>query len=257
MRAPGIDPRPIRYSLFGPLTPVAKALIGVNVLIFLLLRLAAPAMQAAMITLLGLVPAEVSGGLALWQLASYLFLHAGWWHLIMNMLCLWWFGSAVEMLWGGKHFLRFYFFTGVGAGLTHLALRWGSSDPVIGASGSIFGLLLAYGMLFPEREVLLIVFPMKAKYFVALLAAMEFFFALSDGRGADPVARLAHLGGLLFALLWFLYYRGGFRYLDFGRWRLAWQRRRLRRRLRIVEGTKADAETAAEEEEKERPPTIH
>jgi membrane associated rhomboid family serine protease len=250
----------ITYSFFGPLTPMAKLLIGINVVAFTLFSLARSEMQGAIVQLLGLTPAQLSQNMALWQPLTYLFLHSGFLHLLFNMLCVWWFGSAIEAVWGGANFLRFYFFCGIGAALTHLALRWNSEIPVVGASGAVFGLLFGYGMLFPDREILfMFLWPLKAKYFVALVAAIEFFGVLSSsGAGSDPVARLAHLGGLFFAALWFFYYRTGPRQLRWAALGQRWPFRRRRPHLELVRPEGAGAEEEGEPEpEEEKPPTIH
>ena len=142
----------------------------------------------------------------IWQLVTYLFLHslASQWHIVLNMLMLWMFGSAVEECWGTDRFLKYYFICGVGAGVSVVLanLAFGNSlQPVIGASGAIYGLLLAFGMLFPEQEILLMfLFPIKAKYFVMIAAAMVFLgsFSLSG-----PVSELAHLGGMVVGYIYF------------------------------------------------------
>src|SRR5580658_9556090 len=141
-----------------------------------------------------LIPVEVVHG-AVWQLFTYLFLHslAGPGHILFNMLGLWMFGAPIEQTWGTRRFLQFYFLCGIGAGACVVVadLLFGNpGQPTIGASGAIYGLLLAFGMLFPEQEILLMfLFPIKAKYFVMIAAAMVFLgsFSLSG-----PVSDVAH-----------------------------------------------------------------
>ena len=115
-----------------------------------------------------------------WQLATYLFLHGGFGHIIWNMLALWMFGADLEQIWGTRRFLQFYFFCGIGAGicvvLVNYVLPWGNpAIPTIGSSGAIFGILLAYAMLFPDRDILFgFLFPIKVKYFVMIIGAIAF-----------------------------------------------------------------------------------
>jgi membrane associated rhomboid family serine protease len=152
----------------------------------------------------GLVPYQVLHKAAFWQLVTYMFLHGGFWHVAFNMFALWMFGSQLERVWGRKEFLKYYFITGIGAGLINVAFSAGSNIPTIGASGAIFGLLLAYGVLFPNNVILLYFFiPMKAKYFVILFAVLEFMMARSYA--ADGIAHFAHLGGMAVG---FLYLKG-------------------------------------------------
>jgi rhomboid family protein len=151
-----------------------------------------------------LVPYEVAHG-AVWQLFTYLFLHSlqGFWHLLFNMLTLWMFGTPIEQTWGSRRFLQYYFLCGVGAGLCVVIVDLLVGNPyqaTIGASGAIFGLLLAYGMLFPNQTVLFsFLFPMKAKYMVMIFGAIAF---LSSFQGGGTVSNLAHLGGMIFGFIY-------------------------------------------------------
>lgn len=150
----------------------------------------------------GLVPDRVFAAGQIWQLVTYMFLHGGLFHLLFNMLALFMFGSEIERTWGTREFVKYYFFTGVGAGLTHWAVSMNSSIPTIGASGAIFGILLAFGMLFPNRPILLyFILPIPAKYLVILFGFIEVVAVAGGGRG-DGIARFAHLGGLLFGFLY-------------------------------------------------------
>jgi len=149
----------------------------------------------------GLVPALVWSKLALWQLGTYLFLHGGLFHLFFNMFALWMFGSEIERYFGSNRFLRYYLITGVGAGLTVAIATPHSVIPTIGASGAIYGILLAYGLLFPNRYIYLyFIFPIKAKHFVLLFAGLELL--ATWGYAADGIAHFAHLGGMLFGYLY-------------------------------------------------------
>ncbi len=153
---------------------------------------------------LELVPGSVVRG-ALWQPVTYLFLHSltSFWHILFNMLSLWMFGTPIEQTWGTKRFLQFYFVCGVGAGLCVVIANILFGDPyqrVIGASGAIYGLLLAYGMLFPEQTVLFsFLFPIKAKYMVMIFGVIAFMSSFQSG---STVSNLAHLGGMLFGYLY-------------------------------------------------------
>ena len=165
----------------------------------------------------------------IFQLVTYLFLHAGWFHIIFNLFALWMFGADLENLWGGRQFLFYYFLTGVGAGIFDVLLEPSSRASTIGCSGAVFGLLLAYGLLFPDRPILLyFIIPIKAKWFVLVMGLIEFVSSLSNpGSG---VSHVAHLGGMLFG---YLYLRGAHlpggvqvRYRD-------WKRARLRRKFEV------------------------
>jgi membrane associated rhomboid family serine protease len=142
----------------------------------------------------------------IWQPVTYMFLHYDLWHLLFNMFALWMFGSDVEGAWGARSFLYYYFFTGIGAGLLSFLTSIGVNVITIGASGAIFGILVAFGMLFPDRTVLMFFFfPMRARNFVILFAAIELWMTLASGPRAGGVARFAHIGGMLFGYLYLKY----------------------------------------------------
>ena len=162
--------------------------------------------QEGMITqVLGLIPGLVIGKGWVWQIFTYQFLHAiDPFHILFNMLILWWFGSELEQRWGTKFFVKYYLACGVGAGIIYVIgyTIWGLLtgnishliSPVVGASGAVFGLLMAYGILFGERVIyFMMVFPMKAKVFIWLIAGLELLFMLTGTQAG--VANLAHLGG--------------------------------------------------------------
>jgi membrane associated rhomboid family serine protease len=148
-----------------------------------------------------------------WQLVSYGFLHdmSGLSHLLFNMFGLWMFGRDIERSMGTSRFLTYYLTCVIGAGIVQLvvAKTTGSIYPTIGASGGVFGILLAYGMAFPNRTVMLLIppIPMKAKYFVLIYGVITLYFAFS-GR-ASGVAHFAHLGGMLFGFGLIMYWRHG------------------------------------------------
>ena len=156
----------------------------------------------------GLIPALVVTKQYVWQFVTYMFLHGGIWHIFFNMYGVMLFGSPIEHLWGTKKFLIYYFFTGIGAGITIFAVNFmiggtGIFIPTIGASGALFGLLLAFGILFPNAELLIFfVLPIKAKYLVFLYGGIELFSQISYG-GNSGISHLGHLGGLLFGLIFF------------------------------------------------------
>lgn len=127
-----------------------------------------------------------------WQLLSYMFMHGGLGHVLMNMLALWMFGNEIENLWGSKKFLTFYLICGLGGALAHLI--FGPAAPLVGASAGVVGVLAAFGLMFPDREIYFyFVIPIKAKYFVMGYIALEAFSQASGGGGG--VSHLAHLGG--------------------------------------------------------------
>ncbi len=139
-----------------------------------------------------------------WQLVSYMFLHGGFGHLFFNLFALWMFGQQIEHVWGTRRFVSYYLLSVVGAAFVHLLV---SGSPVIGASGGVFGILLAYGMMFPNRRILLLIppVPIPAKFFVAGYGALELLNGLSASYSG--VAHFAHLGGMLAGFLLIRYWR--------------------------------------------------
>jgi membrane associated rhomboid family serine protease len=221
----------VSYS-FGPgaLSPAIKILIIVNVVVFLV-SLVVP----TLVLQLGLSPRSVFGQLTVYQLVTYMFLHGDVGHILFNMLALWMFGSELESLWGTRRFVRFYFITGVGAAICSTLVAPNSTIPIIGASGAVYGILAAYGILFPDRILLLyFVIPIKAKYFVLILGALAFWSSLSATGGG--VAHIAHLGGMLFGWL-YLRAQGSTGFRGFRGFRLrnplrGWRERRRREQLK-------------------------
>ena len=186
----------------GPVSSTLRGLIVANVVIFLL-----QAFLPVITDVFGLRPALASRGW-LWQFGTYMFLHGGLLHILFNMLALWMFGAELERLWGTRYFLRFYLFTGIGAGILTVAFsflpfaaaRQVYFSNVIGASGAIYGLLLAYGLYFPDRPIYFwMVFPIPARYFVMLVGAIAFYSSVSGTGGG--IANATHLSGLLVAYL--------------------------------------------------------
>jgi membrane associated rhomboid family serine protease len=182
--------------------------------------------------LLGMVPVLIWQKGYVWQLVTYMFLHGGFFHVLFNMFGLWMFGSDIERLWGTRRFLGYYFFTGIGAGLFTLVLTPNGVVPTIGASGAVYGILLAFAWFFPERRILLyFVFPIPARLFVLIFGGIELLASITQQPGGT-IAHLAHLGGLVFG---WIYLRG------FGRGLGQWlSRRRRRSKLRVVDFTRDD-----------------
>lgn len=173
-------------------TVVAKLLLA-NAVAFII-QMLFPAFTA----LFALVPRLAVEGLQIWRLGTYMFLHGSPTHLLFNMLILWLFGSALEQTWGSRQFLVYYLFCGVGGGVASLFFY---DTAVIGASGAIFGLYLAYAMMFPDNMIYLwFVLPIKAKHLVIGLTLMQLAYGLS---GATGIAYFAHLGGMATGLLFF------------------------------------------------------
>jgi membrane associated rhomboid family serine protease len=191
------------------MTPAVKWLLISNVAIFILYFFAIRLGGERPFVWLSLIPRWVLS-LSIWQLVTYLFIHSPYdfLHILFNMLFLWFFGRALESTWGTQRFLRFYFLCGIGAGLcvVLLALMVGNVDTrTIGASGAIYGLLLAFGMLFPNEEILFLgQFPMKARWFVLIMGAMAFLltFGSTSTGGGGGVSHVAHLGGMIFGYLY-------------------------------------------------------
>ncbi len=222
----------------GPVSTALKALIGANVALFVVQMIAGNAITY----LLGLRPEDVVTEFRVWQLGTYMFLHAGAFHILFNMLALWMFGAELERLWGTRAFLKYYFVTGIGAavltvGFAYLLSPGLRSSYVVGASGAIYGLLLAYGLYFPDRPIYMyFVFPIPAKYFVMIMGALAFYSSVSDSGG---VAHATHLGGLLIG---YLYLKSGsihpwsevkYRYLK-------WKINRVRKKFDVYQGGRAD-----------------
>jgi membrane associated rhomboid family serine protease len=187
-----------------PMPPVTQALLLINVAAFCVQYFLGPMFTRV----LALWP--LGAGFLPWQLVSYAFLHGGFAHLFFNMLGLWMFGSELERLWGPKRYLQFYFASVLTAALTQLlvAALTGAIYPTVGASGGLFGLLLAFGMMFPNRTIVPLFppIPMKAKVFVAIFGGLELLFGVTGTM--EGVAHFAHLGGMLGGFLMIRYWQG-------------------------------------------------
>jgi len=211
-------------SFFGvPIAPVTRNLLIANVVVYALQVL----FLNRFLDYLALVPAYALGKGMIWQFATYMFLHGGFFHLFFNMFLLWMFGSEIERYWGSTEFLKYYFVTGVGGGVLSCVFSPSSFVPIVGASGAIFGLLLAYGLAFPDRQIYIyFLVPIRAKYLVFILGGIELLAVASPG--GDGIARFAHLGGLLFGFLYIKKERIGFAV------RRRWARLKGNKRVRLV-----------------------
>ena len=190
------DPGQFSYkpALF---TDAIKILVSVNFGIFLLQTIART--EGMFFPLFGLVPKLVWSEFMLWQPFTYLFFHGGIWHVLINMFVLWMFGSELERLWGKKHFLKFYFVTGVGAGLVTMIFGLNSMTPIVGASGAVYGVLLAYGLTYPNRTVYLYgIIPIKSLWFVIGIGVIAF---MSSFDNVSQISHLTHLSGMVIGYL--------------------------------------------------------
>ncbi|HXM44396.1 MAG TPA: rhomboid family intramembrane serine protease [Bryobacteraceae bacterium] len=181
-----------------------------------------------------LVPRLVVYHFAIWELATYLFLHGGVWHLLFNMLTLWMFGVTLERDWGTRKFLKYYFLCGIGAGLCDVVVNallgnWYTST--IGASGAIYGVLLAYGVLYPEATILfLFLFPIQAKYFVMIYGAIALLGSLNVNSG---VSNVAHLGGMIFGLIYLRVHFPRVDMYEMRRWYRKYKTQRAKKKFQV------------------------
>lgn len=188
-----------QFSIFPP---AVKHLLIINGLAFVGLN--TPIIGQMLFEYGALWPLE-SGRFGFWQLISYMFLHAGLGHIFFNLFALWMFGQAIENFWGTQRFTIYYFLTGIGAAILHMIVGPGGV-PTLGASGAVYGILLAFGMMFPDRPIMLLFppIPIKAKYFVAGFGAIELISGLT--RSNSGVAHFAHLGGMLVGFILIKYW---------------------------------------------------
>jgi membrane associated rhomboid family serine protease len=223
------------------MTAAVKALLWANIGMFVLSWLAPD-----IVMFLGLQPSAVILRLRIWQPITYMFLHAGVAHILFNMLALWMFGVDLERMWGRDFFLKYYFIAGVGAAATTmlLALAPGElgatmwSSVTIGASGAIYGLLVAYALYFPNRPIYIyFVFPIPAKIFVLIMGAIAFMSSIGGDQGG--VANSAHLGGLVVGYI-YLKTRGGHPLAEVRYRYVKWRMNRLRRRFDVHDGGRTD-----------------
>ena len=233
-------PSNVKYSFGpGPITPAVRAIIIANVAVFLITFL----QPRPIVEFFGLTPVLVLERFQLWQLVTYLFVHSPTQisHILFNMLAVWMFGVDLERRWGTRGFLRYYFLTGVGAGLSMIIVsllpfdsaRQSYGATTIGASGAVYGLLMAWGILFPHRQILfMLIFPLRARVYVLLMGALAFLFAV--GASGGQVANVAHLGGLVFG---FIYLKGPRNLqLNLRYYLTKWRMDRMRRKFNVHKG---------------------
>lgn len=220
----------LRFGPGGAVPPVVARLIAVNVAVYFAQLLTGDWAAREF----GLIPALVERG-EVWRLFTYQFLHGGAMHLALNMFALWMFGSELAPRWGTRFFLRYYFLCALGGGILFTLVRLGTWIPSVGASGAIYGILMAYAMWFPNRQVYLyFVLPIRVRYLIVFLILLEVAQAIqSTGTG---IAHAAHLGGMAFGYA-YLRWNGvdgfqPFSAVSVRRWQKQLQRWRLRRQLR-------------------------
>ena len=237
----------VRYSFGGRLSPFVKWVIIICTASFLIGKISLAMGSVFWIRAFGLTPAMVSGYFTIWQLTTYVFMHGDLWHLLFNMFALWMFGGELERSWGSREFGAFFLLVGTVVGMLYLVFASGlpliikSGNPgqvLIGSSGAIFGLLAAYGMCYPNRQILfMLIFPIPAKYFVLLLAGIELYMTWSPSN----VSHFAHLSGMLVA---YIYLKKD--------WNLSsisdrFYERRRRKQIKLVERRQEKAEQDMEE----------
>lgn len=199
-------PYTLGYSGSGLFPKAVRWLLISNIALFVLYFFARLSEADGLFEPFGLRPSDVVERLRVWQLFTYMFLHDpnGFGHILINMLMLWMFGADLERAWGTRRFLNYYFLCGVGAGICVVIAGFlfdHSSGRTIGASGSIYGLLLAFGMLYPDRQILFsFLFPIKAKYFVMIFGGIAFLSSFDPRAGG--VSHVAHLGGMIFGYVY-------------------------------------------------------
>ena len=222
----------------GPITFAVKWIIIINVVVFALTTFTPAAFEY-----FGLIPERVIERGWIWQLATYMFLHGGALHILFNMLGVWMFGVELERRWGTRFFMQYYAVSGIGGGLTFLlisllpfqATAVTYVTPAVGASGALFGLLLAFAIYYPERPIMLLLVFVPARIFVMIYGGFSLLNTFQPSRG---VADAAHLGGMIFG---YLYLKGGsgltaeikYRYLK-------WKMNRLRRKFDVYSGGRSD-----------------
>ncbi|HNX24355.1 MAG TPA: rhomboid family intramembrane serine protease [Spirochaetota bacterium] len=195
----------VSIRIGGPMTPGVKWLMIVNGAVFLIQQIAGLFIPNAMEYIFGISHNGFLNSFMIWQPFTYMFLHGGWMHIFFNLLTLWMFAGELEMVWGKTKFIWYYMLSGLGAGffialMNYIAfINYGSSAVTIGASGAIYAILLAYAILWPDREVLLyFLFPIKIKYLVLAFGLMEFFGTLSSSAGTGGnISHIGHLGGII------------------------------------------------------------
>ncbi len=194
------------FGIGGRLTPAVKNILFANGIIFLMSALNLQ-LGYYISHYFALHAYDVLYQFKIWQLVTYMFLHGDFWHIFFNMFVFWMFGTELETEWGSKQFLKYYFICGIGAGLINILLT--SSDPgypgTVGASGAIYGIMVAYAIRYPDRHVYIyFLFPVKVKYLVGFLALVS-FMSTWNAQG-DGIAHAAHLGGMVVGWVYLKYW---------------------------------------------------
>ena len=201
----------MRFGPGGALPPAIKNLLFANVIVFLMTFLNQD-LGYFLVDNFGLKSVDVIFKFKIWQPVTYMFLHDPYsiMHILFNMIFLCMFGVELEREWGTKEFLKYYFITGIGAGIINMLLTGISATPTIGASGAIYGIMLAYALKYPDRKIYVyMLFPVKLKYFMGFLILVQFFSTFSPY--SDGIAHAAHLGGIIIGYVylkfWYLFYK--------------------------------------------------
>ena len=234
-------PNSLSYSFGpGPITPAVKWIIWANIAAFV-----ATVIRPDLLNILGVRPAAVIERYWIWQPVTYMFMHVGPAHILFNMLGIWMFGVELERRWGTPFFIKYYAASGIGGGLTMLlvsllpfaATAPAYVTPTVGASGALFGLLLAFAIYYPERPILLLFVFVPARVFVMIYGGLALLNTFQPSRG---IADAAHLGGMIFGYIYLQGGRGGlvaeikYRYLK-------WKMNRLRRKFDVYSGGRSDS----------------
>lgn len=230
-----------RFQWRGLVPPAIRTLLIACTSVFVvqtLLSALSPAGAAFFETRFGLIPYAVLRGY-IWQLGTYIFLHASLWHLLINLLVLWMFGKDLELTWGSRRFYSYFFLCGIGAAIIHVAVKAAlvhfgigtfNTGPTMGASGAIFGVLIAMAVLYPHQQVWVFPFPVSIpmRPFVAIMGAIEFYYTFTAP--GDGVSHVCHLGGMLVGYIYLR--RGSFLY-NSRNFFSDWKRRRLRKKFDV------------------------
>ncbi|MDY6968852.1 MAG: rhomboid family intramembrane serine protease [Spirochaetota bacterium] len=201
------------FRIGGPLTPIVKKLIVINAGVFIFQQFIGLFLPGEIENIFGLHHLGIFYDFRIWQIFTYMFLHGGWMHIIFNLIALWMFAGELEARWGQRLFLQYYIYSGVGAGIFIAVMNalvyssYNVSPITIGASGAIYGILLAYGLTWPNREILLyFIFPVKIKYLLIAFGIIEFFGTIANARGTGGnISHIGHLGGLICGFIYYKY----------------------------------------------------
>jgi len=223
------------FGMGSQLTQGVKNLLIANGIVFVLFWMIGD--QNPIFYYLALIPKLTWTKFFIWQLVTYMFLHGGFLHILLNMYALWMFGSEVERMWGTKAFYKYYFITGIGAGIIHTLITPNSMIPTLGASGAVMGVLTAYAMMFPNRRITMLLFfilpiTMRARTLALLFAGISLLNGMAGS--PDGIAHFAHLGGMVVG---YLYIKQDWRFSAFFGKMKTWFRNR---RMRVVQNEEED-----------------